>query len=304
MTSSVLASARRGHRGLYLFAVATAVLSGMLIVAALVDPRTLLGAEVWLKPLKFAVSFAVYAGALSWLLSRLDRVSRAVNVAAWTIVVTSTIELGIITLQAARGQRSHFNDDSELGGMLFAAMGVTVAVLYLAAVGVALAVVRRGGPDRVVTRAVKAGLVTSLLGMAVGLVMIVHGSHAVGVADGGPGMLLTGWSTTGGDLRIGHFLGLHALQVIPLLAAGVVLAGRDRWDEFTQLRLVNVVVSSYLGLVALVTWQALRAEPLTAPGLLTLLVVAAFVVAVALGVRWALGGSAARAVAAAYAELR
>ncbi|WP_345154577.1 hypothetical protein [Nonomuraea rubra] len=41
-------------------------------------------------------------------------------------------------------------------------------------------------------------------------------------------------------------------------------------DERTRARLIGVAALGYVGLVALVTWQALRAQPLTSPDLLTL----------------------------------
>ncbi|WP_309232223.1 hypothetical protein [Micromonospora tarensis] len=108
----------------------------------------------------------------------------------------------------------------------------------------------------------------------------VGGAHSVGVADGGPGLPVLGWSTTGGDLRIGHFVGLHALQVLPILA---ILLSRfaNRLDERTRARLVVVAGAAYGVLTVLLTWQALRGQPLLRPDALTLVAVAALVVATA-----------------------
>ena len=95
----------------------------------------------------------------------------------------------------------------------------------------------------------------------------------MGVEDGGAGMPITGWSTEGGDLRIGHFLGVHALQAIPLLALGLVLLARrfpTLRPEGARTALVFVGTASYAGLIWLVTWQAQRGESLVHPSGTTL----------------------------------
>lgn len=282
--NTVLADARRGHPGLYWFAIGMAALAAVLLVAALVDDRVLLGAPLWFKPLKFAMSFTLYAGALAWLLGQLP--GRPLHRAGWVIVAASVIEMVIIVGQAARGVRSHFNDDSTTDELLFSIMGATIVVLWLATLAIALRFLRERGLGRPVALAVRLGLGVALLGMLVGFVMTTIGSHAVGVPDGGPGLFLLGWSTTGGDLRIAHFVGMHALQLLPLLAAGLAgLAARaPRLDEATRARIVVVVAAGYTAVVALLTWQALRAQPLLAPDGLTLAVLGVIVLGTAAGI--------------------
>ncbi len=277
--ATLLSDARRGHPGLFWFAAAMAALTLVTIGLAAADHRTLLGVPLWFKPMKFAISLTLYAFALAWMLGQLRE--RALRRTGWLIVAGVTLEMVIIVGQAARGVRSHFNGDTTFDVILFAVMGVTITLVWLATLAIALRFLREPGRDRAMALAIRLGLLVSLVGMAVGFVMTAVGSHAVGVPDGGPGLPFVGWSTAGGDLRVSHFVGLHALQVLPLLAALVARAGLS---EAGRVRAVVSVAAGYLGLVLLLTWQALRGQPLLAPDALTIVGLAVIVLGTAAGV--------------------
>jgi hypothetical protein len=283
---TVLDDARRGHPGLYRFSIATAALVVVFAVLALVDQRSLLGVPVWLKPLKFAISFTAYAGVLAWMLGQLP--GRAMRRTGWVLVTASTVELAIIAGQAGRGVRSHFNEDDDLGIVLYAVMGVTILVLYLATLAIAVRFLREPARDPAAGTAVRAGLGIGLVGRSVGFLMVAAGAHSVGVPDGGPGLALLGWSTVGGDLRVGHFVGMHALQAMPLLGALLATTERRRSPRRQQ-QVIRVAAAGYLAVVLLVTWQALRAQPVTRPDALTLAVAGVIVLATVAALARALG---------------
>lgn len=253
-------------------AVLLAVISG---AGLLLDDRVLTGVPIWLKPFKFAVSFIVYGWSLAWILAVLPQRSRTAERAGVVIVGMSVIELAIIVGQVLRGQTSHYNMTTPLNALLWSAMGISIMVLFFAQAVIGVIALRQRIPDRPAAFAIRLGLGVSLLGMAVAFLMTSQqtadgliGAHSVGVPDGGPGMPLTGWSTTGGDLRIAHFVGLHALQVLPLLA--YALGRWTRLVDTARARLVLVGGSAYAVVVLMLTWQALRAQPLTDPDGITL----------------------------------
>jgi hypothetical protein len=274
------------HRPLVAFGAAMAVLTVVLAGAWLLDDRAVAGAPLWAKPLKFAVSFVLYAFTLAWMLGRLTRWRRAGRRLGTLIAAAGVIEMVIITGQAARGRRSHFNADTPFDGALFGIMGATVAVLYVATLVVGLLLLATPSGEPAADWAVRLGVLVSLLGMSVGVIMVILQGHAVGVPDGGPGLPLVGWSTTGGDLRIAHFAGMHALQVLPIVAG--VLAARGV-AAGTALRLVVVAAAAHTGLVVLLTWQALRAQALLSPDAATLAALAALAAATGAGLVLARG---------------
>lgn len=91
----------------------------------------------------------------------------------------------------------------------------------------------------------------------------------MGAPDGGPGLPVTDWSADHGDLRIAHFVGMHGLQILPLLAWWLA-RGRPRLDERTQRNFIFGTAVSYLAFFGLVLWQAFRGQSIAQPDAMTL----------------------------------
>jgi hypothetical protein len=143
----------------------------------------------------------------------------------------------------------------------------------------AVLALRRRGLDPGSAAGIRLGLLLCLLGMLEAGLMIANrgvsssGGHTVGAADGGPGLPLTDWSLDHGDLRIAHFAGLHALQLLPL--AAWALARFTPFAGATRVRLLGVLAVGYGLGVVLLAWQAERGQALLRPDALTLAAVAA-----------------------------
>lgn len=297
--------AGRWHGPLLTLSATMAALTVFSLVALLVDDRVLIGAPIWMKVVKFGVSVTLYAFTMAWLLAMQARGRRWGWWLGTVAAVTLGIEMLFVTLQVVLGEPSHFGRRNDWQADVVGPwMGGTIMVFLVAIMVLAVLLAFQPLADLATRTAIRAGLSVSLLGMLSGFLMFSNvtrpqierlkadaptmvGGHSVGVPDGGPGMPVTYWSTTGGDMRVPHFVGIHALQVLPLLALGLlVLASRSAVlrDERTRVALVRVLGLGYAGLFGLTLWQAQRGQPLVHPDALTLAALGGLVLLTGAGV--------------------
>jgi len=236
--------------------VAIAVLCG---IALTMDLPTIAGVHPALKPFKFAVSIALLLGSLAYVVSLLAHHRTAAVLLTWIVTVALLAEMVVIVVQALRGEASHYNLRTPFDAAMWRVMGSMILVALVGLLGLALVTTLE--PLRVspiMAFALRAGLWLVLLAAVSGAAMGGRSQHTVGAPDGGPGMRVTTWSTTHGDLRIPHFVALHGLQVLPVVALVLLalpLGMRARW-----VAMIAVTTAwTALGIVTLVRATAGRA---------------------------------------------
>lgn len=211
---------RGGPPLLWFSIVAMAALSVICVGLGIADDRLLAGVGVWDKPAKFFMSLAIQFATVSWALTYLpdlERQARSMRIVLAYMVTAGWLEMAYMIFRASRGEASHFNTSDVTAQILYSVMGVFAVSLTATAgyVGWRLWRHRRAG---LWTEAAALGLLFgAILGTIAGGYMSAQTGHGVGgSASDASGLGFFSWSTSGGDLRVAHFVGLHAAQIIPL----------------------------------------------------------------------------------------
>jgi hypothetical protein len=263
-------------KSLFWLAVICVVVAVALIPLWILDSRELLGVSVWEKPIKFYISVAIFSFTYSWLSSFLTRGGRWVKFTGLVIAVSLAIEIVIILAMASIGETSHFNVSTPTAIAIWSIMATFISIVLFSTIFISLMILFQKQEFNL-KLALALGSINTAVGMGLAYLMTsptatqlanyqgIAGAHAVGVSDGGPGLPFLGWSTVAGDLRVGHFFGLHSIQV-----AAILLAISLMLPLVFRIPLIVVGNITWLGFVGLVTWQSLRAEPFASPSETTL----------------------------------
>jgi hypothetical protein len=265
----------RQRAPLLLLAMALMILTlAASLLGLMVDERVITGAPAWLKPAKFSASVAIYTATVAWILTVLPA-ERGLRRAGHLMGVLLIVEVALIVLQVGRGTTSHFNVATPFEARLFRVMGGVIATVMFTTMYVLWRAARVTLPDAGLAATIRWGLTISILGGWLGAVMTVpnraqretlaagqevsfQGGHAVGATEDGPGLPLVRWSTTGGDLRVPHFVGLHAMQLLPL---ALLLRRRRHGPRPADPFFVRSLAAAWFALVALTFVQALAGRP-------------------------------------------
>jgi len=263
-------------KSLFWLAVICVVVAVALIPLWILDSRELLGVSVWEKPIKFYISVAIFSFTYSWLSSFLTRGGRWVKLTGFVIAVSLAVEIVIILAMASIGETSHFNVSTPTAIAIWSIMATFISIVLFSTIFISLMILFQKQEFNL-KLALALGSINTAVGMGLAYLMTwptaaqlanyqgIAGAHAVGVSDGGPGLPFLGWSTVAGDLRVGHFFGLHSIQVAAILLGLSLLL-----PLAFRIPLIVVGNLTWLGFVGIVTWQSLRAEPFASPSALTL----------------------------------
>ena len=181
--------------------------------AALVNP--------WIKPIKFSMSFSTFASTVSLLLLALRIPKWQLTLARRAIAISVAFEILSLAAEAWRSAyhlAGHSFLDASLAQVTNSMVMVNTAIVCWMLALYCANRVRTESVDGPMVSAIRYSIVIFLAGNAIGGYMLARGSHTVGVADGGPGLPFVNWSVIGGDLRIAHFIAIHAIQIVPLFA--------------------------------------------------------------------------------------
>jgi hypothetical protein len=282
------AGPRRKSGALLWAAFAFGVMAVLCAALAVLDPRLLeSGENIWLKPVRFALAFAIHLLTLVWItkLTGRDEVRDDLFSAGIRLqVIIAAIEFACIALQAGRGVPSHFNLATPFDRLVFTIMGLGTAGLMLGFLLMIAGLLRRPGNGFAAACAV-AGIGFAILGGLVGVIMVMPdasqsallkagqklsmvGNHAVGEPSQAK-IPFFGWDRIAGDWRVPHFIGLHGMQLFPLLAwLRGMRGGRAGF------RPLGITVAGYALLFAWSTWLTVNARSIFSPDLDNLAVVA------------------------------
>jgi hypothetical protein len=248
---SDLRPSRRPARVLYTGA-AFWLLSAVIHLGALaLDGWQWSGAVSFRKPLVFSLSMGLLLATFGWVLDRLPDRPRLAGTMAWTFLISSSIEVGLIAMQTWRGRASHFNTLETGDAIIFAVMGATVGVISLCLIGLLVWAAIQRPADPLVRLAVIGGLALVTTGLGIGQWIIELGNEYVAVNQAVPDTVTYG---DDGVAKFPHAIAFHGIQVLILAA---VMLNRGRLSEPARRRLMRIVFWSYTGMLVFASAQTL-----------------------------------------------
>lgn len=236
---------------LFYFGFANLLVAILFLLLAYTTANHLNGVNAWFKPFKFALSTTLYSWAMLWYCHYLPNFNATLF--NWTIIVTLGFEVAYIAFRASRTELSHFNLSTPLSSILFTIMGLaaTIATLYTAYIAMLFFTNSFPSFPTYYLWAIRFALLLFVIFAFEGFAMGARLSHSVGGSDDSFGLPVVNWSKKFGDLRIAHFIGMHALQVLPIIAFYVL----------KNTKAVFVVSFLYGLLAAFTLLQALKGAP-------------------------------------------
>lgn len=243
---------KQRNETLFYYGLLCLVLSLVFITLTKITTTQVYNVNAWYKPFKFAFSTFLFAWAMAWYCYYLPNFN--IKLFNWTVIILLGFEIVYIALQASKGQLSHYNLSTPVYAALYSMMALAASAVTIYTAYVGLLFFTNTFPElpNYYLWAIRFGIILFVIFSFEGFAMGSRLNHSVGALNDNSSLFIIGWSKTVGDLRVAHFIGMHALQVLPVLSFYV----------FKNTKL-TLALSLLYGLLALLTLiQALQGKPL------------------------------------------
>lgn len=212
---TLLTHIHQGSRILFYTGLIHLVLFLAFLILLGFDSREVNDENVWLKPLRFALSIWLFTWTYAWFSSFVMKYHSVFNVLNYVISLCMFIEIILISFQASRGLASHFNNQTNFDATIFSIMGAAIGfnAVILGIWFLVFTLWERGGQSY--RKSITWGMAIFLLGNFSGYLIIRYG-WPTDILPSYLKMPITGWKLTLKDLKISHAIGLHAIQVLPI----------------------------------------------------------------------------------------
>jgi hypothetical protein len=236
---------------LFYYGLLCLVLSVIFIILTKVTNTQVYNVNAWYKPVKFAFSTFLFTWAMAWYCHYLPNFN--IKVFNWAVIILLGFEIFYIAFQASKGELSHYNVSSPVYSFLYSMMALAASLVTLYTAYVGLLFFIHSFPDLpdYYVWAMRLGIIIFVIFSFEGFAMGSRLNHSVGALNDNSNLFLIGWSKTVGDLRVSHFIGMHALQILPIVSYYGL--------KSTKLTIGLSVIYGLLALLTLI--QALQGRP-------------------------------------------
>ena len=249
---SFISQLKARNEFLFYYGILCFVAALFFLIMSKISPVQYNQVSAWYKPFKFAFSTFTFAWAMAWYCYYLPTFN--VSLFNWSVVILLSFEIVYIAIMASQGKASHYNVSSPLFSILYSmmALAATLVTLYTAYVGLLFFTNSFPELPHYYLWSIRLGIFIFVVFSFEGFLMGSRMNHSVGLLNDNSTLFILGWSKKVGDLRIAHFVGMHALQVLPILSFYVLKNTRLTW----------FFAFFYLCLALFVLIQALNGKPL------------------------------------------
>ena len=237
---------------LFYYGLLCLVLSVIFITLTKYTNTKVYNVNAWYKPFKFAFSTFLFAWAMAWYCCYLPNFD--IKLFNWSVIILLGFEIFYIAFQASKGQLSHYNLSTPIYAALYSMMALAASLVTLYSAYVGLLFFTNSFPElpNYYVWAIRLGIMIFVIFSFEGFAMGSRLNHSVGALNDNSNWFIVGWSKTVGDLRVSHFIGMHALQVLPILSYYVL--------KNTKLTIGLSLIYGILALLTLI--QALQGRPI------------------------------------------